>query len=70
MSSPAPLKTVLRKLQSHREACNASDDERVQTTWATIEDYLSRLIAEGVEVEKEKKAKCADPRVLNNFGDH
>jgi hypothetical protein len=53
MSSPAPLKTVLRKMQAHREACAASDDMAVQNTWAAIEDYLARLIAAGVEVEKD-----------------
>ena len=53
MSSPAPLKTVLRKMQAHREACTASDDMAVQNTWAAIEDYLARLIAAGVEVERD-----------------
>ena len=53
MTSPAPLATVLRKIDAHRQACNASDDRRVQATWAAIEDYLSRLIAAGVDVEKK-----------------
>ena len=53
MSSEVPLKTVLRKIQAHRSACTASHDPQVQETWAAIEDYLARLIAAGVQVEKE-----------------
>jgi hypothetical protein len=41
-------------MQAHREACTASDDMAVQNTWAAIEDYLARLIAAGVDVEKKR----------------
>lgn len=52
MSSEVPLKTVLRKMNAHRNACRESADANVQNTWDAIEDYLSRLIAAGVEVER------------------
>lgn len=55
MTTEAPLKTVMRKIGAHRAACNASADDAVQETWSAIEDYLTRLIAAGVEVEKETK---------------
>jgi hypothetical protein len=54
MSTEAPLKTVLRKMDAHRAACTTSPDLRVQETWDAIEDYLYRLIAAGVMVEKER----------------
>ena len=53
MSSEVPLKTVLRKMNAHRTACRESADTDVQKTWDAIEDYLDRLIAAGVQVEKD-----------------